>query len=192
MIRMLTVTAMLLASTAALAENSRPQPVPHVDTIPAARDLPYPGTITLDIDATDTRQGIFRTRETIPVEKAGPMVLLFPKFLPGNHWASGQIEKLGGLKISARGKPVAWRRDPVDVFAFHIDVPEGTPAIDIELQFLSATAAAQGRVAVTPKLMSLQWNSMSLYPAGYYTRQIPVEATVTYPKGVASTGIWRV
>ena len=183
MIRMLSLTAMLLASTAAHAENSKPQPVPHVDTIPAAQDTPYPGTITLTIDATDTRQGIFRVKENIPVAQAGPMVLLFPKWLPGNHWASGQIEKLAGLKITAGGKPVAWTRDPVDVFAFHINVPAGAAAIDIDLQFLSATATAQGRVAVTQNMLSLQWNSMSLYPAGYFTRQIPVQATVTYPAG---------
>ncbi len=187
MIRLLSVTAMLpamlCAATPALAENSKPQPVPHVDRIPAAQDIPYPGTITLTIDATDTRQGIFRVKEVIPVAKAGPMVLLFPKWLPGNHWASGQIEKLAGLKISAGGKPIAWKRDPVDVFAFHIDVPEGASAIDIDLQFASATASNQGRVVMTPNLLSLQWNSMSLYPAGYFTRQIPVQATVTYPTG---------
>lgn len=187
MIRLLSVTAMLpamlCASAPALAENSKPQPVPHVDRIPAAQDIPYPGTITLNIDATDTRQGIFRVKEVIPVAKPGPMVLLFPKWLPGNHWASGQIEKLAGLKISAGGKPIAWTRDPVDVFAFHIDVPEGASAINIDLQFVSATATNQGRVVMTPNLLSLQWNSMSLYPAGYFTRQIPVQATVTYPTG---------
>lgn len=187
MIRLLSVTAMLpamlCASVPALAENSKPQPVPHVDRIPAAQDIPYPGTITLTIDATDTRQGIFRVKEVIPVAKPGPMVLLFPKWLPGNHWASGQIEKLAGLKISAGGKPIAWTRDPVDVFAFHIDVPEGASAINIDLQFASATATNQGRVVMTPNLLSLQWNSMSLYPAGYFTRQIPVQATVTYPTG---------
>lgn len=183
MFRTLCTTALLLSSTAALAENSKPQPVPIVDTIPAARDIPYPGTITLDIDATDNRQGIFRVKESIPVEKAGPMVLLYPQWLPGNHSPTGQLEKLAGLKITANGKPVPWTRDPVDMFAFHIDVPDGAKAISVELQFLSATASNQGRVVSTPDLLRLQWNSMSLYPAGYFTRQIPVVATVTYPTG---------
>ncbi|MFM9829591.1 MAG: peptidase M61, partial [Sphingomonas sp.] len=193
MTRIFSVVAMLLASTAAtaaLAENSRPQPTPIVDTIPVARDTPYPGTITLAIDATDTRRGIFRTKERIPVHASGPMVLLFPKWLPGNHSPTGQIEKLAGLKISAGGAPIAWKRDQVDVYAFHIDVPKGAGAIDIELQFLSATAENQGRVVATPTMLSLQWNSMSLYPAGYFTRQIPVEAIVTYPAGwTAASGL---
>ena len=183
MLRSLSLLALLFSSTAALAENSRPQPIPIEDTIPAARDIPYPGTLRLDIDATDTAQGIFKVKETLDVEKAGPMVLLFPKWLPGNHSPTGQIEKLAGLKISAGGKPIAWVRDAVDVYAFHIDIPEGVKSIDIDLQFLSATSGNQGRIVMTPDLMSLQWNSMSLYPTGYFTRQIPVEAVVTYPQG---------
>ncbi|QNA86215.1 M61 family metallopeptidase [Sphingomonas sp. So64.6b] len=180
--------ATLLASTAllgtpVLAENSKPQPVPYVDTIPAARDIAYPGTITLDVDATDTKRGIFTVKETIPVREAGPMVLLYPKWLPGAHSPRGEIEKLAALKISANGKPVPWKRDPVDVFAFHIDVPKGAKNIDIDLKFLSATKADQGRIVVTPRMLSLQFNSMSLYPAGYFTRQIPIKASVRYPDG---------
>jgi predicted metalloprotease with PDZ domain len=32
-------------------------------------------------------------------------------------------------------------------------------------------------------MMNIQWEQVSLYPAGYYIRQIPVQATVTYPAG---------
>src|SRR5262245_13802328 len=85
MIRAAALAALLLASTAAIAENSRPQPLPIADTIPAARDVDYPGTIKLEVDATDTQRAIFQVRETIPVAQAGPMVLLFPQWLPGNH-----------------------------------------------------------------------------------------------------------
>lgn len=184
MIRAVSLATLLSAIAApAFAENSRPQPQPIVDTIPAAQDKPYPGTIRLEIDATDTRQGVFRAREVIPVARAGHMVLLFPKWLPGNHSTTGQIDKLAGLKISANGRPIAWRRDAVDMTAFHIEVPRGVSAIEVALQFVSATEANQGRVVMTPDMMNLQWNSMSLYPAGYFTRGIPVEGTVTYPEG---------
>ncbi len=67
--------------------------------------------------------------------------------------------------------------------AFHIDVPRDARSIDIDLQFLSPTAANQGRIVMTPDALRLQWQSMSLYPAGYFTRQIPVEASVRYPEG---------
>lgn len=177
--------ALLLATVAtpALAQKSQPQPLPFVDTIPAARDIAYPGTITLDIDATDTQRAIFRVKETIPVAQSGHMVLLFPKWLPGGHSPRGEIEKLAGLHIRVGDKAVPWTRDPVDVFAFHIDVPAGAKKLDLEFQFLSATAGNQGRIVMTPAMLNLQWNSMSLYPAGYFTRRIPVQATVRYPDG---------
>jgi len=184
MIRAPGLAAFLLATTApALAQNSQPQPAPFTDTIPAARDVDFPGTIVLNVDATDTQRGIFRVKETIPVADAGPMVLLFPKWLPGAHSPRGEIEKLAGLRITANGKPVPWTRDPVDVFAFHIDVPAGAKQLDLDFQFLSATAGNQGRIVMTRTMLNLQWNSMSLYPAGYFTRRIPIQATARYPDG---------
>ena len=74
----------LLLSTSALAANSKPQPLPIVDTIPVARDVAFPGTIRLDVTATDLDRGIIEVRETIPATP-GPLVLLAPKWLPGNH-----------------------------------------------------------------------------------------------------------
>ena len=137
------LAASLLASTAAAAQvpagNSAPQPVPFVDTIPAPQDTRYPGTIRLDVDATDNRRGIFRVVETIPVAKAGKMVLLFPKWLPGAHSPRGEIEKLAGLVITAGNRRIEWTRDPVDVYAFHIDVPQGARTIEARFQFISAT-----------------------------------------------------
>ena len=190
-----TFAAALLLTTVAVpalaqvpAGNTAPQPVPFVDTIPAAQDIAFPGTIQLDVDATDTTRGIFRVKETIPVAKAGPMVLLYPKWLPGNHSPTGQIEKVAGLVIRANGRVVPWTRGPVDVFAFHIDVPQGARRLDVEFQFLSATKADQGRITTTPNLVSLQPNSVSLYPAGYYTRRIPIQMTATFPAGFTAAG----
>lgn len=165
------------------AGNSAPQPVPFTDTIPAPRDVRFPGTIKLNVDASDPSQGIFRVTETIPVPQAGHMVLLFPKWLPGAHSPRGEIEKLAGLIVTANGRRIEWTRDPVDVFAFHLDVPAGAKTIEARFQFISATQGNQGRIVMTPTMISLQPNSVSLYPAGYFTRQIPIQMTVTYPDG---------
>ena len=179
------LATLLLVSTAApaMAANSAPQPVPIVDTIPAPRDVPYPGTMTLKVDATDLDQNIFKVSQSIPVTRSGRMTLLFPAWLPGNHAPRGQVEKVAGLTIKAGSKTLVWKRDPVDVFAFHVDVPAGTRSLDVDFKFLSATAGDQGRVQVTREMLNLQWEAVSLYPAGYFTRQIPVSATVTYPAG---------
>ncbi len=162
---------------------SKPQPVPFTDSIPAARDIPFPGTISLAVDATDTDHGIFRVMETIPVPAAGPMTLLYPKWLPGNHAPRGEVEKLVGLTIRAKGKVLNWKRDPVDMHAFHIIVPQGAEALDISFQFASATEADQGRIVMTPDMLNLQWQSVSLYPAGWFTRNIPIATQVRFPAG---------
>ena len=182
--RFASLFAALVLSTvgpAAFAANSAPQPVPFPDTTPAPRDIPYPGTVTLRVDATDLDHAIFRVRQTIPVAGPGPMTLLYPEWLPGNHGPRGPIDKLAGLRIEAGGKRVAWTRDPVDVYAFHLDVPRDVSTIEIAFDFLSPTAGDQGRIMVTQKMSNLQWETVSLYPAGFFTRRIPVSATVTWP-----------
>src|SRR6476620_2612700 len=166
-------SALLLAGLAA----------PALADVAAPQDTPYaPGTITLQVDATDLGQRIFRVRETIPVA-AGALTLLYPQWLPGNHSPSGPIDKLAGLRITAAGKPLAWKRDPLNVYAFHIDVPEGVSSIQADYQFLTPTEGAQGRVVMTPNMLNLQWNAVVLYPAGHFAHRIQYDASVTYPAG---------
>jgi predicted metalloprotease with PDZ domain len=183
-------TFLLLASALiaapAIAQRSMPQPLPIVDAVPAAKDVPFPGTLRLHVDTTDTLHGVFNVEETIPVppDLAGKkMALLFPKWLPGKHAPRGEIEKLAGLEIRAGGQLLRWQRDPVDVYAFWVDVPAGATALDVRFQFLSATDGPQGRIVVTQDMLNLQPNSVSLYPAGWFTRQIPVSLSVTWPQG---------
>lgn len=176
-----------LPATAAHAQtapgNSAPTMQPIIDTVPAARDIPYPGTMTLTIDASDTQQNIWRVKQVIPVSSAGPLTLLYPEWLPGKHAPRGQIDKLAGLVITANGKDIGWTRNPLDMFAFHVNVPDGAREIVAEFQFLNPTVANQGRIAVTERMLNLQFETVSLYPAGYYVRRIPVQATVTWPRG---------
>ncbi|PZN95646.1 MAG: peptidase M61 [Alphaproteobacteria bacterium] len=182
-----------LLSTSALAApiRSLPQPLPIEQTIPAPQDVAYPGTITLKVDATDVTRGIWKVRQTIPVSGAGRMTLLFPKWLPGNHSPTGQVEKVAGLTISANGKPLTWKRDEIDVYGFTVDVPAGTRSLDVRFQFLSATAGNQGRIVATTDMLSLQPNSVALYPAGYFTRRIPFATSVTWPAGWTAYGVLK-
>ncbi len=192
--RHLLLIATALVATPVLAARSLPQPLPIVDMILAAKDVPFPGTMQLHVDATDTLRGVFKVEQTIPVpaDYAGKrMALLFPKFLPGKHAPRGEIEKLAGLEIRAGGKLLSWKRDPVDVFAFWVDVPAGAKALDVRFQFLSATDGPQGRIVVTSDMMNLQPNSVSLYPAGWFTRQIPVAMSVTWPAGWQAASAMR-
>ena len=150
-------------------------------------DAPYPGTITLEVDATDLSHRVFQVRERIPVQ-AGPLTLLFPEWLPGNHADYGRVEKVAGLVItghggSGNGQRIEWTRDPLDVYAFKLEVPAGVTALDIAFQFLSPTDPLQGRVVMTPAMLNLQWNTVALYPAGYAADQITFAPSVKLPPG---------
>src|SRR3982751_501048 len=70
------------------------------------------GPISLDVDATDVERGIFRVSEMIPVTRAGPFTLLFPKWVPGNHAPTARIERLAGLEIRAGKRRLDWIRAP--------------------------------------------------------------------------------
>jgi len=84
--------------------------------------------------------------------------------------------------IQANGARVQWVRDPVDVFAFHVDVPAGATQLDVSFQFTSPTDTNEGRVVMTPDMLNLQWTAVALYPAGYFARQIMVEPSVRLPE----------
>jgi predicted metalloprotease with PDZ domain len=172
------------ASAQTGAPSAGPQPAPMPPAIPAPQDIPYPGgTIQLSVDASQPAQGIMRVHEVIPVAKPGPLVLLYPRWLPGNHAPNGPISKFAGLLVHAGGTVVPWQRDAIDVYAFHVDVPNGAREVTADFQYLSPVEDREGRVVSTDVIVNLEWNAVVLYPAGYYSRRIPVQADVKLPAG---------
>jgi predicted metalloprotease with PDZ domain len=154
-------------------------PMPIVEP----RDIPYPGAMTVSVDATDLERRILSVQQTIPVTTPGPMVLLYPRWIPGVHAPAGTIYSFAGLKISANGQTLQWTRDAAEVYAYHIVVPDGVTRLDVEAQLLTATEAAQGVVTMTREIVRLNWYSVVLYPAGYFARRINVVASVRLPAG---------
>lgn len=173
----MTATRRLLALSLAAALS-----FPAFAAVPAVGNETYPGTIVLNVDATNLAQQIFRMRMSMPV-RPGPLTLLYPQWAPGNHGPNIPLTQLAGLKFSAGGKPVEWTRDPVQVYAFHVEVPEGAATLEAEYQFLSPLDASQGRITMTDDILGVQWQSVVLYPAGYHARRIAVQANVTFPSG---------
>ncbi len=162
-----------LAASAQQAASSIAQP----------QDTPYaPGTIRLEIDATNLSQRIFRVKETIPVQ-AGELTLLYPMWVPGGHTPRNAIDKIAGIEFKAGGAKLDWKRDPLDVAAFHVTVPDGVSEITVEFDYLTPTTGAQGRVVMTPNMLNLQFLSAALYPAGHYAHRIVFDPRVTYPAG---------
>ena len=150
--------------------------------VPPPQDTPYPGTIKLHVDASDTAQGIFRVHETIPVQQ-GELIVLYPKWIPGHHSPTGPIDKVAGLTVTANGKPLTWTRYKYDVYAFRVDVPEGVKNIEVDFQFLSARTSSEGPIQMTNQMLDLVWSRVSLYPAGHYIRKVAFAPSVTLPHG---------
>jgi len=151
---------------------------------PASGAAGASGTITLAVDATEAPRKIFHARLTIPA-KPGPLTLLYPKWIPGEHGPSGPIADLAGLRISAGGKPIPWRRDTTDMYTFRCDVPAGATAVDVSLDALSP-ATAEGFSAgasATAQLTVVSWNQMLLYPAGPRADDLIVGASLRLPAG---------
>jgi len=151
---------------------------------PAAQAGRVTGPITLAVDARETPRKLLHARETLPVAP-GALTLVYPKWLPGEHAPDGPITDLVGLRFSAGGRQLAWRRDPVDLFAFHIDVPQGVDSIEASFDFLSAigTAGFSSAASETAHLGIYSWNQVVLYPQGARTDEVMVRASLQLPDG---------
>jgi predicted metalloprotease with PDZ domain len=183
------LAALLLSTSgyAALAQpagNSAPQAVPISPAIPEARDVPFPGTIALEIDASDVTRGLFRVKQAVPVPPGTrELILQLPQWLPGNHAPRGPINLIADVRFAVDGQPAEWTRDPVEVHAFHIALPEGAREVTASFIHTSPLQSSEGRIVMTREMLNLQWEKMSLYPAGHYVRRIAFAPTVTFPEG---------
>jgi predicted metalloprotease with PDZ domain len=183
----LALSAALLLAGAASAQpevRTAPQAAPLPPAIPPAQDVPYPGTIALDIDATDLERGVYRVKQTVPVPQgARELVLLLPEWIPGKHGPRGPINLLADLRVEVDGRAAEWTRDPVEVYAFRVPLPAGARAVTASFVHTSPLQTSEGRITMTREMLNLQWDAMTLYPAGHYVRQIRVTPTVTFPDG---------
>jgi predicted metalloprotease with PDZ domain len=145
-------------------------------------DTPYPGTLTLDVNLTNTTDRVVKIHEVVPVQP-GELTLLYPAWIPGNHSPTGPIQKVAGLFVKADGKSIPWVRDRVNVYAFHIEVPSGVTSLDVDFDYLSAIRPQDGRVEISSQLADLAWNTVVLYPAGHFSRDIHLQPNIDLPSG---------
>jgi predicted metalloprotease with PDZ domain len=139
--------------------------------------------VSLVVDATEAPRKIFHAHLTIPAN-AGTLTLYYPKWIPGEHGPTGPIQDLAGLKFTANGQVLKWRRDLLDGWTFHVEVPSGAASVEASLDFISPAGAegiyTGGRTA-TEKMTVINWNTMLLYPAGTATDDINYEASLRLP-----------
>ncbi|MGA3045292.1 MAG: M61 family peptidase [Terracidiphilus sp.] len=140
--------------------------------------LPLSGqTISLTVDATKTPQKLLHARLDLPV-RPGPLTLYYPKWIPGEHGPEGPIANLTGLKFQVDGRTIPWKRDLLDVFTFHLDIPAGVNRLEASYDFIEPDGNS-----ATDKLMVLEWNDVVLYPAGTPAQQLSYEAKLLMPDG---------
>jgi predicted metalloprotease with PDZ domain len=171
-----------LAALGLMLGLAQAEDVPTPMDVPTPLDKPYPGVIELQVDATNLDQKIFQVRELIPVG-SGQVTLLYPQWHLGTHApADRMLAQFAGLIVSGNHRRLEWIRDPVNPYAFHVDVPAGVSVLQAEFQFLSPVTGNQGAILMTPEMLAVHWESVVLYPAGYYARGIMVKASVTLPQ----------
>jgi predicted metalloprotease with PDZ domain len=144
-----------------------------------------PPTVTIAVDATTAPRKIFHASLTIPAT-AGDLTLYYPKWIPGEHAPDGPVIDLAGLKFFASGKALKWRRDLLDGFTLHVDVPAGVTEIAAQLDFLSPATFEGGFSAgssATDKLAIISWNQVLLYPKGFKSDDINYSASLKLPHG---------
>jgi predicted metalloprotease with PDZ domain len=144
-----------------------------------------PPTITVSVDASDAPRKIFHAQLTIPAAP-GTLTLYYPKWIPGEHGPTGPIEDLAGLKFTANGQTLKWRRDLLDGWKFHVEVPAGVSAVNASLDFISPTGEEglfTGGASATDKMTVLSWNTVLLYPAGWTSDELTYQASLRLPDG---------
>lgn len=176
------LVGMMVAPASHADSSDIRQPSPMPPSLPAPSQDPFRGTIELHVDATDLQRKVFHAHQRIPVQELNRITLLYPMWMPGNHAPRGPLESLAGLTFSVEGREVPWARDPVNMAAFHIELPAGAQYLDAHLQFLSPTTPDQGRVVLSSAIAHVQWNTVLLYPAGHDARRIQIQASLELPE----------
>lgn len=140
-------------------------------------------SLRLYVDLTDAPRNIYHAKLNIPAQP-GAMTLVFPEWIPGNHRPSGPIAGLTGIRMEAAGKPVAWQRDDVDMYAFHVVVPESAHELIVSLDAITSNdSAGGGGPAASSNVLDLNWNAVVLYPQGAASDAVEFVPSVKLPTG---------
>jgi predicted metalloprotease with PDZ domain len=139
--------------------------------------------MTLHVDATRAAENLFGASVTLPVTP-GHCRFVYPKWIPGWETAAGPIENLVSLHVTADGRPVAWHRDPVDLFAFSCDAGSAS-GITVSMDVIGTTPSYGYNATLngTAKIALIQWSSLLVYPDGSNVYQQPISASIELPHG---------
>jgi predicted metalloprotease with PDZ domain len=140
--------------------------------------------VQLRVDATDAPRHLIHASLLIPV-RPGPLTIFYPQWIPGHHRPAGPIVDVVGLAITGAGKPLVWKRDLVQMYAFHLDVPQNVSEIQVAFDYISSPNqnGRTSHASYTSELATLNWNEMLLYPEGSTSDALQFQATLKLPAG---------
>jgi predicted metalloprotease with PDZ domain len=141
--------------------------------LPVARAQKTPIQITADL--SDAPRKLFHAEVDLPVTP-GPLTLTTPKWIPGHHTPNGAVAEITGVVFTANGQTLAWRRDDVDLYQFHLTIPQGVSTLHAHLDCIVTDRVSQ-------KLAAMEWEALMLYPANTPVRDIPIQPSVKVPAG---------
>jgi predicted metalloprotease with PDZ domain len=132
--------------------------------------------MTLVVDAREVSRNIIHMRLDVPIS-GGPVRMVFPKWVPGQHAPANPVVDLVVLRGEAGGTRVTWERDPVDLFAFTFAAPKNARMLTLHYDALLSNGYT------TPRLALINWNPTLLYPSGVKTSEQQVNASLLLPAG---------
>jgi predicted metalloprotease with PDZ domain len=176
------VVAMIATAAGGFVSSARAQANPPAQPQEAAPSGPAP--IRLTVDATEAPQKILHAHMVIPVQP-GPLTLFYPEWIPGEHMPDGPIINVVGMKFTGGNQVIPWRRDLVEMFSIHLNVPAGVTSLQADLDFLLSAPAGgfSAGASATASLDVLSWNQVLLYPQGFPSKDIMFVASLKLPTG---------
>src|SRR5437016_5292009 len=140
--------------------------------------------IRLYVDASEAPRRLIHARMIIPA-RPGPLTLVYPKWIPGEHGPTGPVVNVAGQWFKAAGKTLPWRRDSADMYAWHLDIPAGATEVEASLDYLgsASTEGFSGNASATSQLTAISWNQLLLYPQGAKSDDVQFTATIKLPAG---------
>lgn len=140
--------------------------------LPAAAEKP---PIRITADLSDAPRKLYHAEIDLPVT-AGPITLITPEWIPGTHMPAGPAGSITGVVFTANGERLAWHRDNVNLYEFHLTIPKGITTLHAHLDCIVTARVSQ-------KLAVLEWEKLLLYPANTAVRDIPIQPSLIVPAG---------
>ncbi len=140
--------------------------------------------LKITVDARELPRKLLHARVVIPCAP-GHLVFWYPRWVPGTHEPCGPVENLGGLRVlDPSGAAIPWKRDELDLYRFHCEVPTGARAIEVALDLIcnEPSILASGHLSYgTRGVAILNWSNVFVYPEGRSCNELEAELTVLMP-----------